>query len=323
MRSLPSDIIFHISSRRFGQTKPTEIDWNRRANFFVRFVALLLNDVTYVLDNSLTSLGEINRLQKELEAQNSLLTPEQRTEKERALTKAERDATSYTSLGNETVSMLKLFTSAIGDAFVQPEIVSRLASMLNYNLEVLVGPRCGSLRVRAPEKYRFNPRQLLCEIMDVYLNLRTKQPFIEAIARDGRSYRPELFEQAIHTLRKHALKGSEEVEHVAKLAEDVKVAKQKDDEGELELGDIPDEFLDPLMFTLMEDPVKLPSSRMTIDRQTIKSHLLSDATDPFNRAPLRIEDVQPDSEMKEKIDAWIKERRSAVHREPDPMEVDL
>ncbi len=93
------------------------------------------------------------------------------------------------------------------------------------------------------------------------------------------------------------------------------------------------------MFTLMEDPVKLPSSRMTIDRQTIKSHLLSDATDPFNRAPLRIEEVQagncssflsisdsltlaPDTEMKEKIDAWVKERRSAVRHEPDPMEVD-
>lgn len=43
----------------------------------------------------------------------------------------------------------------------------------------------------------------------------------------------------------------------------------------------------------MEDPVILPSSNVTIDRATIRSHLLSDPNDPFNRAPLKIEDVIP------------------------------
>jgi ubiquitin conjugation factor E4 B len=52
-------------------------------------------------------------------------------------------------------------------------------------------------------------------------------------------------------------------------------------------------FLDPLMFTLMRDPVILPSSRNIVDRATIKSHLLSDAKDPFNRVPLTIEEVVP------------------------------
>lgn len=51
--------------------------------------------------------------------------------------------------------------------------------------------------------------------------------------------------------------------------------------------------VDPLMATLMEDPVILPSSNVTIDRQTIKIHLLSDPKDPFNREPLKLEDVIP------------------------------
>ena len=50
---------------------------------------------------------------------------------------------------------------------------------------------------------------------------------------------------------------------------------------------------DPLMATLMTDPVILPSSKATLDRSTIRSILLSDPHDPFNRAPLRIEDVLP------------------------------
>ena len=47
------------------------------------------------------------------------------------------------------------------------------------------------------------------------------------------------------------------------------------------------------MFTIMEDPVILPTSRTTIDRSTIRSHLLSDPNDPFNRSALKIEDVVP------------------------------
>jgi ubiquitin conjugation factor E4 B len=43
----------------------------------------------------------------------------------------------------------------------------------------------------------------------------------------------------------------------------------------------------------MKDPVRLPSSGAILDRATIKSHLLSDAKDPFNRVPLTIEDVTP------------------------------
>ena len=55
------------------------------------------------------------------------------------------------------------------------------------------------------------------------------------------------------------------------------------------------------MFTLMEDPVILPSSRVSIDRSTIKAHLLSDSTDPFNRVPLKLEDVIDDVELKQKF----------------------
>lgn len=93
------------------------------------------------------------------------------------------------------------------------------------------------------------------------------------------------------------------------------------------------------MFTLMEDPVILPTSRTTIDRSTIRSHLLSDPVDPFNRVPLKIEDVIPNTELKaaiEKFKAEARERRikaieeqnmakSAVIEEQDgvdPMDVD-
>jgi len=47
------------------------------------------------------------------------------------------------------------------------------------------------------------------------------------------------------------------------------------------------------MFTVMRDPVCLPSSKTILEHATIKSHLLSDSKDPFNRSPLTIEEVIP------------------------------
>jgi len=40
--------------------------------------------------------------------------------------------------------------------------------------------------------------------------------------------------------------------------------------------DAPSEFLDPLLMTLMLDPVLLPSSKTVVDRSTILQHLLNE-----------------------------------------------
>lgn len=274
---------------------------------FVQFVNLLLNDVTYLLDEGLSKLIEINKLQKELEseppADASTPAPDRR-EREQTLASSERQAASYISLANETVSLLARFTNFVPDAFVVPEVVDRLARMLNFNQNVLTGDKCKNLKVKDPMKYRFNPKELLSMIVDIYLNLRTKQTFVLACARDGRSYRREVFMKTTVILKKYSLKPSSDVEAFQKLSDAVEEAKIQEEEGEEALGDIPDHFLgiisftvgltiDPLMYTIMDDPVILPTSKISIDRSTIKSHLLSDPTDPFNRSPLKIEDVVP------------------------------
>jgi ubiquitin conjugation factor E4 B len=259
--------------------------------FFVRFVNLLLNDVTFVLDESFTSFHTIYDLQNELFSAGTSLNEEQRGEKEEALEQAKGKAKSYMQLTNETVDMLKLFTGALSDAFTTPEIVQRLADMLDYNLDAMVGPKSKSLKVENLQEYNFNPGTLLGEIVAVYLNLMTKENFILAVVRDGRSYKPSNFAMAAEIMRKKVLKGPEEIALWTKLVETFAKAKKEDEDAEAELGEIPDEFLDPLMYTLMEDPVILPVSRTIMDRSTIRSHLLSDPHDPFNRVPLTIDEV--------------------------------
>jgi len=75
-----------------------------------------------------------------------------------------------------------------------------------------------------------------------------------------------------------------------------------------DLDDIPEEFLDPIQFTVMRDPVRLPGSKVVIDRPIIERHLLMDKTDPFSRSELTLDMVEPEDELKQRIDAWIKEK---------------
>ncbi|KAF2085995.1 ubiquitin conjugation factor E4 [Saccharata proteae CBS 121410] len=282
---------------------------NVNLDFFVRFVNLLLNDVTYVLDESFTAFATIHDTTKSLRS-DSTLDEASRKEKEEQLENAKQRAKSYMGLTNETVAMLKLFTDALSDSFTMPEIVQRLADMLDYNLDALVGPRQSQLKIENPQEYGWNAKAMLAEITDVYLNLRDKDSFWIAIARDGRSYKPSNFAKAAAILRKYALKSPEDIAAWEQLATHVAAAKEADEEEEADLGDIPDEFLDPLLSDIMKDPVILPKSRVVVDRSTIVSHLLSDMTDPFNRTPLKIEDVIPDTELKAKIAAFRAERKA-------------
>lgn len=240
-----------VYRERLSQESKINVD------FFVRFVNLLLNDVTFVLDESLTAFIQIHSLQQELKASESM-DPAARTEKEEALAAAQGKAKSYMQLTNETVAMLKLFTEALADSFTMPEIVQRLADMLDYNLDVMVGPKSSDLKVDNPREYNFNPKLLLADIVDVYLNLGQKGDFVLAVARDGRSYKPANVEKATILLQKLSALSSEAIAAWKALGEKFKKAKELDDQAEEDLGEIPDEFLGTL------NPPRLVARRMPL-----------------------------------------------------------
>ena len=53
-------------------------------------------------------------------------------------------------------------------------------------------------------------------------------------------------------------------------------------EEDVEMADAPDEYLDPITYTIMQDPVKLPSGAV-MDRPNVMRMLLTDPRDPTTR----------------------------------------
>lgn len=101
-----------------------------------------------------------------------------------------------------------------------------------------------------------------------------------------------MFDDALVRLERSLIKTPAEIEKFKTLSEkanQILIRNQKADDW---LADAPDEFKDPLMDTLMIDPVLLPSGQV-MDRSVIMRHLLNSNTDPFNRQPLTEDMLQP------------------------------
>lgn len=277
---------------------------------FVRFVNYLLNDATFLLDESLSKLMLIHDIQSEMadketwEAQSD----EQRKDREKLFRQSEGQATSYLVYTYEVLYLLKTLTAESPEPFLKGEIVDRLAASLDFNLNVLAGPRCQELRVQDREKYRFRPRELLGDILQIILNLAGKDAYTVATAKDARSYNKTLFDNAMRIASRAGLKTDQQLLVLKQMMDKIEALRKAEAEEE-EAGETPEEYLDPLTAEIMLDPVILPASGTVIDFNTIKQHLLTTPQDPFNRTPLKIEDIKRDDALREEIEAFKAKRR--------------
>lgn len=75
----------------------------------------------------------------------------------------------------------------------------------------------------------------------------------------------------------------EELDHLSRQTATAVQSLVAEDAAEAEA---PEEFMDPIMSEIMINPVTLPSG-INIDLETIRHHMMTDSTDPFNRYACR------------------------------------
>ncbi|XP_052772600.1 ubiquitin conjugation factor E4 A-like isoform X2 [Mya arenaria] len=279
------------------------------APLFLRFINLLVNDAIFLLDEALDFMKQLKELQGVRDgpewAGMTAVAQRQHTSNLQQIGKLARY---HNMMGNLTILTLEMLTRDIRSIFCHSVMVDRIAAMLNYFLLHLVGPKQREIKVKDKNEFEFKPDVLVSDIAKIYLNLSNDEAFCRAVSGDGRSYSPELFPKAVRVLQKicspPVMISNFESLHTKISA----VGEALELEEEL-MADAPEEFLDPIMGTLMREPVKLPTSGNIVDRSIISRHILSDQNDPFNRAPLSLDMVVPMVDLKARIEAWIQEQR--------------
>lgn len=62
--------------------------------------------------------------------------------------------------------------------------------------------------------------------------------------------------------------------------------------NDIDLDEMPDDFLDPIMGTFIDDPVMLPECETIMNRDIIYRHVLAEKNNPFNRKELTIAEIE-------------------------------
>lgn len=280
--------------------------------FCMRLTNVLCNDLIYLLEEGLSVLGRVRESQQ-ARASWAGLPPAERQREEESFAREEGNAQALMQLANATVHLMFYTTDeARGGTvriFTAPEVVERAAHMVDFFIHHLVGPKVEQLRVQDKERYHFRPRRLLAEIVGLFRHLSASDDFVAAVASDERSYNQAVFRKAARIMRKHALAAPAECDQFEAALARVEARLGDARRDEEVLADAPEEFLDPLLQTLMKDPVRLPSGQR-MDRATITRHLLNDPCDPFTRQPLAEEQLEPDDDLRARIEEWVREKRA-------------
>ncbi|KAL6045702.1 putative ubiquitin conjugation factor E4 [Balamuthia mandrillaris] len=271
-------------------------------DLFLRFVNMLINDATFLLDEVLKKLGEIHEIEQEMQdrTQWEAQSEERRREREEQHSNNESYTSTFGVLANETLILLQYLSEHAPTTFLRPEMIDRIAVMLNYYIVELSSPQSQQLQIWDPKKYNFTPKQWLKQIVEVYLHFARHPNFKEAVARDGRSFTESNFRRVMQLLSEQHIVAQGALREFEAFIEEAAACKVEEEDMESDMGEIPDEFLDPITCALMTDPVTLPSGHV-VDRPTIARHLLSDGTNPFTRAPLSLDMLQPNDELRDRI----------------------
>lgn len=287
--------------------------------YFIRFANGLMNETNALVASTLELLTTIRASQMKMQnnAEMAAMTEEQRTDFTAAHEQHEQECRFKAALCSQTLHMLTYLTSdeVIQQPFLSMEILPRFVSMLLNMLSRLVGSKSLALKVDNMESYSFRPKEMLEDVCIALVQFADYSSFHETVAQDGFYENGVPLRKAISTVTKllnsHSIGviTTEQVDTLKSLEEAVAVCKASCADLDALTAEAPEEFLDPLMMTLMVDPVLLPSSRTIVDRSTIAQHLLNEETDPFNRQPLTSKELIPETALKEKIKAWILEKR--------------
>lgn len=273
---------------------------------YEKFVSIILEITNSSFEFSINTIKIIKKLQDE-DKEKDLSLDEIEELQQRVETSSKYFINNLNYIYSISSSNFEIMTHNI--------IVKHFSNTLCYILDTLVGNKKSKLSIKDKENYGFYPIKYLKIISKIIQLFATEKIFIDAIGKNCTYDSPKLFQNLIDILLKKEELYQIQGEILSVLKSKIQTIKEVETaRDEIE---IPDEFCDPIMQTLIETPVLLPNTDIYMDREVICRHLLTEETNPFNREILSVklldefnsqENIKSKlSVFKRKIEDWKKE----------------
>eukprot|EP00400_MALV-I_sp_L67-5_P000969 gene969-1146_t len=332
-----------LESKQGDKHKQTLKDFSKSRTYdFNKFANLIMNDVTYLIDEGMDTLIAVRKRERKVRASGATgdstndtdeadgvatagLGVDRQQEDEdmnedgqdmyaRSRQDPKEHCKRYMEMGHRTAHTLWSIATETPSVLVSDTIIitQMLQSCLNPLLDRLVGPKCLELKGNSKdfETYNFDPKKLLQWTVEMFVCVarEVKDKAAKIVSEDARNFKNSTFSKAVRIAKREKLVSPEMVADFEKFVEAIHaVSQQAEAAADVE---IPDEFLDPIMADIMMDPVELPSGNV-MDRKNIERIILTDDADPFNRQPLKKEDLKPLDDLRTKIEAFCTENKIA------------
>ena len=161
----------------------------------------------------------------------------------------------------------------------------------------------------------FNIDAFINCIIHFYIGFINNNYFYKFMNEDKRSFRLEFLKKGIKIYTNSLIKCNKKrllefhTPYHSSFCEKI-LTKLEEKPIEIIEKEPPENFIDPITYTLINDPVILPSSKMIVDRTVIVKHLINCSNDPFTRDALTIEklnDFNLQSDINEKTEKLKRE----------------
>ena len=243
----------------------------------MKMLTLLVSDVSILSDEVIEKLKyirEFQNLKSDLNKWNSL-NDEERKSKEDKFTEYDGVLKVKCKLLNPSLNFMQIICSCLHEYFIKEKVANKLAIILNHCLKEFTENN-SELNVRNKRDYEFNPFFIIESLIKIYTYFSDYEEFIEYILNDEAFYKYENFELAVkikNNLNKVKIDPETSIKFDNLVFNKLKKLTEISDKPKnvINYDDAPEEFIDKLTYVLMEDPVILPTSNISLD---MRIHLI-------------------------------------------------
>ena len=199
---------------------------------FSDFCGAVLNDLIYLLKDSLGRLDDIATLERSMRDTTAWAAQPQKEQddKQKFYRSQQTTVRGFMSMALTSLQMLNTLAAsrAVQGGFVGEEVAPRAAGSAFHFIDLLVGPRCEELKLENPGQYHFDPDQLLLSMLQFMLRLAEQPSFVSAMG-EVPDYDSAVLIQAAKVLKEKHLG---EYEHRARIEGLVAAVEQRKREAQ-------------------------------------------------------------------------------------------
>ena len=273
------------------------IDNNNIKNIFdiidckygIEFIFIFLNDINLVIDNYFEN---INKLVSDDNSEEILEDNERKY--------IENVILSCDDFGVSFINYLLIISENLPKILLNETILNKFCDLILYYLDLLLSKNSDGERksnklliFEEEEKYFYinakinlKTEKLVNKFTEIFINIYEKiysKDFLNAIVENERSFSVELLDLLENSIY-NVISFRQQIFFTN--FKDTLISIYNDKKEDI---DYPDEFLDPLYFVPIINPVVIPGSNIIMERKIIERHLMSSNENPFDRSKLDLQ----------------------------------